>query len=209
MLTNGYPSAVFLQFHRYYAITFSWIKYSYSLFLSCTTLLRRKSLHVSTLPCSDNLIFTYAFRCLLWACVLDDACNIIGNFINASFTLPHTRRIFATTTFLLYSWFRPVHSEIRQWIRFSTYSPWAFYRPPAYRWHHPPLDRFRDMLSQSHTATLCRLYRASDLSAFAYICQPEYQGRRFRALPHHSTYWITSSPNVELFVLLLVPNLFS
>ena len=123
MLTNGYPSTVFLQLHRYYAITFSWIKYSYSHCLSCTTLLRWKNLHVSTLPCSDNLIFTYAFRCLLWACVLDDACNIIGNFINASFTLPHTRRIFATTTFLLYSWFRPVHSEIRQWIRFSTYSP--------------------------------------------------------------------------------------
>ena len=142
MLTNGHSSAVFLQHHRYYAITFSWIKYSYSLRLSCTPLLRWKNLHVSTLPCSDNPIFTYAFRCLLWACVLDDACNIIGNFINASFTLPHTRRIFATTTFLLYSWFRPVHSEIRQWIRFSTYSPWAFYRPPAYRQHRPPLDSF-------------------------------------------------------------------
>ena len=129
MLTNGHPSAVFLQHHRYYAITFSWIKYSYSLRLSCTPLLRWKNLHVSTLPCSDNPIFTYAFRCLLWACVLDDACNIIGNFINASFTLPHTRRIFATTTFLLYSWFRPVHSEIRQWIRLSTYSPWAFIDP--------------------------------------------------------------------------------
>ena len=142
MLTNGHPSAVFLQHLRYYAITFSWIKYSYSLRLSCTPLLRWKNLHVSTLPCSDNPIFTYAFRSLLWACVLDDACNIIRNFINASFTLPHTRRIFATTTFLLYSWFRPVHSEIRQWIRFSTYSPWAFYRPPAYRQHHPPLDSF-------------------------------------------------------------------
>ena len=140
-MTNGHPSTVFLQFHRYYAITFSWIKYSYSHCLSCTTFHRRKSLHASTLPCSDNLIFTYTFRCLLWACVLDDACNIIGNFINASFTLPHTRRIIATTAFLLHSWFRPVHSEIRQWIRFSTYSPWAFYRPPAYRQHHP-LDSF-------------------------------------------------------------------
>ena len=141
-MTNGYPSAVFLQFHRYYAITFSWIKYSFSVNRSCTTFRWWKNLHVSTLPRSDNPICTYAFRCLLWACVLDDACNIIGNFINASFTLPHTRRIFATTTFLLYSWFRPVHSEIRQWIRFSTYSPWAFYRPPAYRQHRPPLGSF-------------------------------------------------------------------
>ena len=160
-MTNGYPSTVFLQFHRYYAITFSWIKYSYSLRLSCTTLLRWKNLHVSTLPCSDNLIFAYAFRCLLWACVPDDACNIIGNFINASLTLPHTRRIVATIAFLLYSWFKPVHSEICQWIRFSTYSPWAFYRPPAYRPHILPPEYFREVQALP-TVAVCRLQRASD-----------------------------------------------
>ena len=35
---------------------------------------------------------------------------------------------------------------------------------------------------------------------------PEYQGRRFRALPHHSTFWIISSTKKFSF---LVPNLFS
>lgn len=35
----------------------------------------------------------------------------------------------------------PVPSQVRQ--SFQTFSPWAFYRPPAYRRRHPPLDSFR------------------------------------------------------------------
>ena len=36
--------------------------------------------------------------------------------------------------------YRPVHSQVRQLL---TFSPWVFYRPPACRQHHPPLDSFR------------------------------------------------------------------
>lgn len=35
----------------------------------------------------------------------------------------------------------PVPSQVRQ--SFQTFSPWTFYRPPAYRRHYPPLDSFR------------------------------------------------------------------
>ena len=44
-------------------------------------------------------------------------------------------------------------------------------------------------------AILSRLHRASDTPAFAYAHQSEYQGRRFRALPPHSTFRIISSPD--------------
>lgn len=50
---------------------------------------------------------------------------------------------------------------IRRFVRQSSFSPWVFFRPPAY-WQHCPLDRFRCI---STTAAFCRLYRASDVYA--------------------------------------------
>lgn len=49
-------------------------------------------------------------------------------------------------------------------------------------------------LSAWLTASLRRLYRAPDGQRFRLHRPPEYQGRRFRALPLHSTYRIISSP---------------
>ncbi|MEE1234019.1 MAG: hypothetical protein U0L16_12290 [Phocaeicola sp.] len=54
----------------------------------------------------------------------------------------------------------------------------------------------------SHTTvTLCRLHRASEHLPFEQS-QPEYQWERFRALHHHSTPWIISSPKICMLYLL-------
>jgi len=104
------------------------------------------------------------------------------------FLLNHTDHAFASVYISTDLSFRPVPSQVRQSSR--TFSPWVFYRPPAYRQHFY-LSRLSSALPVR--ATLCRLHRASDASAFAYIRQSEYQGRRFGALLLHSTYRIISS----------------
>jgi len=57
--------------------------------------------------------------------------------------------------------------------------------------------------THSLTANFRRLHRASDPLAFAYERQSEYQGERFRALPHHSTPRIISSPKSFAKLLLI------
>ena len=71
--------------------------------------------------------------------------------------------------------------------------------------HRPPLDSFRQLNLLRHlSADFTGLHTEFGL------CMPEYQGRRFRALPLHSTYRIISSPKEpNIDVLSLVPNLFS
>lgn len=46
---------------------------------------------------------------------------------------------------------------IRWFVRLSPFSPWVFYRPPAYKRHC--VSRFRCICT---TVAFCRLYRASD-----------------------------------------------
>ena len=81
-------------------------------------------------------------------------------------------------------------------------------RHPAYRQRRPPLDRFRiidydlRLLSADFTELLTQIY-------LLHQRQSEYQCGRFKALPYHSTYWITSSAKLNFYVLCLVPNLFS
>ena len=92
------------------------------------------------LPRSDNPIFTYALRCLLWAWQLDSAYNTVRYFILTNFTLPHCHHNNSLYISIQLR-FRPVHSQISQ--TFLSFSPYAFYRPPTYRIHHSPLNSFR------------------------------------------------------------------
>jgi len=56
--------------------------------------------------------------------------------------------------------------------------------------HRPPLDSFRQLNLLRHlSADFTGLHTEFGL------CMPEYQGRRFRALPLHSTSRIISSQN--------------
>ena len=47
--------------------------------------------------------------------MLDGACNAIGNFITNNFTLPHILR-FRGNSISTISTFRPVHSDVCQWL---------------------------------------------------------------------------------------------
>ena len=50
-------------------------------------------------PRSDNPIFAYAFRCLLWACRFGCACNTSWFFITLIFTQPHRLQFLITRHF--------------------------------------------------------------------------------------------------------------
>ena len=68
------------------------------------------------------------------------ACNGMWTFITTIFTHPRTPRAKRGNAFRQIQTYRPVHSEVRQcWLHILTMRP----RHPAYRQHHPPLDRFR------------------------------------------------------------------
>ena len=56
-----------------------------------------------------------------------------------------------------------------------------------------------DICSSTITVSFSRLYRASNILSFLIQCLSEAQGRRFRALLHHSTCQIISSPNNQTF----------
>ena len=105
------------------------------IFFVCTAVAYRRLLR------SDNPIFSYTLRCLLWAWQLDSACNTVRNFISTNLTFPHCRCSMTACTFLYSNAYRPVHSQVRQ--IFLSFSPYAFYRPPTYRIHHSPLNSFR------------------------------------------------------------------
>lgn len=55
---------------------------------------------LTTFSRSDNPISAYTFRCLLWACQLDGACNAIWFFIYIIFTQPHWLPVYGNYTFL-------------------------------------------------------------------------------------------------------------
>lgn len=92
------------------------------------------------LPRSDNPIFTYALRCLLWAWQLGSARDTARYFITQIFTLPHCHRISGLHISMQFC-YRPVHSQLCQ--TFPSFSPYALYRPPTYKIHYSPLNSFR------------------------------------------------------------------
>ena len=94
------------------------------------------------LPRSDNPIFAYALRCLLWAWQLGSARDTARYFIQTNFTLPHCRRI-GSLHISMQQFYRPVHSQLCQ--TFPSFSPYALYRPPTYRIHRSPLSGFRSV----------------------------------------------------------------
>ena len=115
------------------------------------------------LPRSDNPIFTYALRCLLWAWQLGNACNIARYFITPNLTLPHCRRTVAVRTFLCNGSIDPyIHSFVRR-FRHSHHMHFVDPRPIGYAIH---LWTAFVLLSQI-TVSLSRLHRAFDKANFS------------------------------------------
>ena len=115
------------------------------------------------LPRSDNPIFAYALRRLLWAWQLGDAFNITRYFITRNFTLPHRHRTVAVHTFLCVGSIDPY---IRRFVRRSRHSRRMHFiapRPMGYTVHlwtaFVPLTRI--------TVSLSRLHRAFDKANFS------------------------------------------
>ena len=115
------------------------------------------------LPRSDNLIFAYALRRLLWAWQLGSACNTAGHFIHLTFTLPHCHHMKTVCTFLCS---RNIDPYIRSFVGRSRHSRHIHFidpRPIGYTVHlwtaFVPLARI--------TVSLSRLHRASDHSNFS------------------------------------------
>ena len=68
------------------------------------------------------------------------ACNGMWTFITTIFTHPRTPRAGRGIAFRQIQTYRPVHSEVRQCLMHILTMK---FRHPAYRQHHPLLDRFR------------------------------------------------------------------
>ena len=95
---------------------------------------------------------------------LGGACNAAGSFILTTFTRPPRTPPLAATAFL-----RPIRLDpyIQGFVSafHHTFSPWVFYRPPAYHLRTPPLGRFprldplgrtsADFCALSDTIRLC------------------------------------------------------
>ena len=115
------------------------------------------------LPRSDNPIFAYALRFLLWAWQLDSACNTVRYFTMSNLTLPHYRRTLRTTHFYALLSLDPY---IRSFVRRSRHSYHMHFidpRPIGYTIHlwtaFVPLARI--------TVSLSRLHRAFDKANFS------------------------------------------
>lgn len=72
-----------------------------------------------TFPCSNDPIFAYTLRCLLWACQLESARHPCGfrtlwPFIVTIFTRPHWQRFFTPPAFLQGF---PLDPYIRSFVR--------------------------------------------------------------------------------------------
>ena len=104
--------------------------------------------------------------------------------------------------------FRSVHSQVRQ--PFRAFSPWVFYRPPAYRQHHPPLDSFPQLnlfglLSADFTELLT--FQVSFYNASRSI--REGVSGRYSFIPPFGLSVHYKIVNHFGFVLLLVPQVFT
>ena len=96
--------------------------------------------------------------------------------------------------------FRPVHSLFRQsLVEHSNHRYFIDPRPVGYATHLWIVFDRRYICSSTITVSFSRLYRASNILSFLIQCLSEAQGRRFRALLHHSTCQIISSPNNQTF----------
>ena len=114
------------------------------------------------LPCSDNLIFTYALRCLLWAWQLGNACNTARYFIWMIFTLPHCHLVKTFCTFLCSRTIGPYIRGFVRRFRHSHHMHFIVPRPIGYTVH---LWTVFVLLSQI-TVSLSRLHRAFDKISF-------------------------------------------
>ncbi len=114
------------------------------------------------LPRSDNPIFAYALRFLLWAWQLDSACNTVRYFTMSNLTLPHCRRTLRTTHFYALLSLDPYIRRLVRRYRHSYHIHFIDPRPIGYTVH---LWTAFVLLPQI-TVSLSRLHRAFDKIGF-------------------------------------------
>ena len=108
------------------------------------------------LPRSDNPIFAYALRCLLWAWQLGSARDTARYFICTNFTLPYCRCAVTACTFLCNRNIDPYIRSFARRFRHSHHMHFIDPRPIGYTVH---LWTAFVLLSQI-TVSLSRLHRA-------------------------------------------------
>ena len=150
------------------------------------------------LPRSDNPIFAYVLRFLLWAWQLDSACNTVRYFTMSNLTLPHCRRTLRTTHFYA---LLSIDPYIRSFVRRSRHSHHIHFidpRPIGYTIH---LWTAFVLLSQI-TVSLSRLHRAFDKIGFP-IMPIGVSGEAFRGVTpsfHFSDYQFYETDCINSFL---------
>ena len=150
---------------------------------------------LAAFPRSNNPIFSYTFRFPLWSCQLEQACNLLWCFITSILTSPHWRAINGPSTFLCRHRIDPYIRGFRQLsCKHSNLGYLVDLRPMGNTIHL--WMAFVGLVFFQHFLRLLSAVFTELLTADTIIWMPVGVLRgRFRALPHHSTSRIVSSPN--------------
>ena len=150
---------------------------------------------LTAFPRSNNPISPYTFRFPLWSCQLEQACNLLWCFITFIFTPPHWLAINATSTFLCRHGIDPYIRGFRQLsCKHSNLGYFVDLRPIGSTVHL--WTAFVGLVIIQQSIRLLSADFTELLTSHISVEMPVGVLRgRFRALLHHSTAWIVSSPN--------------
>ena len=150
---------------------------------------------LTAFPRSNNPISPYTFRFPLWSCQLEQACNLLWCFITFIFTPPHWLAINATSTFLCRHGIDPYIRGFRQsYFKHSDLGYFVDLRPIGSTVHL--WTAFVGLVIIQQSIRLLSADFTELLTSHISVEMPVGVLRgRFRALLHHSTAWIVSSPN--------------
>ena len=150
---------------------------------------------LTAFPRSNNPISPYTFRFPLWSCQLEQACNLLWCFITYIFTPPHWLAINATSTFLCCHGIDPYIRGFRQLsCKHSNLGYFVDLRPIGSTVHL--WTAFVGLVFLQQSIRLLSADFTELLTSHISVEMPVGVLRgRFRALLHHSTAWIVSSPN--------------
>ena len=150
---------------------------------------------LTAFPRSNNPISPYTFRFPLWSCQLEQACNLLWCFITYIFTPPHWLAINATSTFLCRHGIDPYIRGFRQsYFKHSDLGYFVDLRPIGSTVHL--WTAFVRLVFIQQSIRLLSADFTELLTSHISVEMPVGVLRgRFRALLHHSTAWIVSSPN--------------
>ena len=151
---------------------------------------------LTAFPRSNNPISPYTFRFPLWSCQLEQACNLLWCFITYIFTPPHWLAINATSTFLCCHGIDPYIRGFRQLsCKHSNLGYFVDLRPIGSTVHL--WTAFVGLVFLQQSIRLLSADFTELLTSHISVEMPVGVLRgRFRALPHHSTSRIVSSPNI-------------